>query len=47
MLLYECLLLSFASNPFSANVIALTPKNFNSVVRDSPHGVFVNVCRAT
>jgi len=35
-----------ASNPFSSNVVALTPKNFKQVL-DSPHAWFVNVCRAT
>ena len=33
-----------ASNPFSSNVIALTPKNFKQL-ENSPHTWFVNVCR--
>ena len=33
-----------ASNPFSSNVIALTPKNFKEL-ENSPHVWFVNVCR--
>ena len=33
-----------SSNPFSSNVIALTPKNFKQL-ENSPHVWFVNVCR--
>ena len=33
-----------ASNPFSSNVIALTPHNFKEL-ENSPHVWFVNVCR--
>jgi hypothetical protein len=36
----------YASNPFSSNVVALTPKNWREEVEDSPHPVFVNICRA-
>lgn len=35
----------FAANPFSSNVVALTPKNWRQEVEDSPHAVFVNICR--
>lgn len=34
-----------ASNPYTSNVVALTPKNFKQL-RNSPHVWFVNVCRA-
>lgn len=34
-----------AANPFSSNVIELTPKNWKQEVVDSPHAVFVNICR--
>lgn len=34
-----------AANPFSSNVVALTPKNWKEVVLESPHAVFVNICR--
>lgn len=34
-----------AGNPFSSNVIALTPDNWKKEVLESPHAVFVNVCR--
>lgn len=34
-----------ASNPFSSNVVALTAKNWKEEVEDSPHAVFVNICR--
>ena len=34
-----------AQNPFSSNVVELTPQNWKSVVVDSPHAVFVNICR--
>ena len=37
--------LSHAANPFSKNVVALTPKNFKKEVVESKHAVFVNVCR--
>jgi hypothetical protein len=42
-----CLLSSSveAGNPFSSNVIALTPDNWKKEVLESPHAVFVNVCR--
>ena len=42
-----CLLSSSveAGNPYSSNVIALTPQNWKQEVLDSPHAVFVNVCR--
>jgi len=36
--------LSLASNPFTTNVLALTPSNF-SVLEKSPHTWMVNVCR--
>lgn len=35
-----------ASNPYSSNVVALTAKNWKAEVLDSPHAVFVNICRA-
>jgi hypothetical protein len=35
-----------ASNPFSSNVVALTSKNWREHVEDSPHAVFVNICRS-
>lgn len=34
-----------AKNPFSSNVVALTPQNWKEVVLDNPHAVFVNICR--
>jgi len=34
-----------AANPFTSNVVALTPKNWREEVLDSPHAVFVNICR--
>jgi len=34
------------SNPYSSNVVALTSKNWRQEVEDSPHAVFVNICRA-
>ena len=33
-------------SPFSSNVVALTPRNWKREVEDSPHGVFVNICRS-
>lgn len=30
---------------FSSNVVALTSKNWQKEVIDSPHGVFINICR--
>jgi hypothetical protein len=38
-------LLCLASNPFSTNVIALNARNWRKEVEDSPHAVFVNICR--
>ena len=35
-----------SANPFSSNVVALTPKNWKEEVLDSPYGVFVNICRS-
>jgi len=35
-----------ASNPFSSNVVALDSKNWRHEVLESPHAVFVNVCRS-
>lgn len=40
------LLAAAASNPYSSNVVALTSKNWRSEVEESPHAVFVNICRA-
>lgn len=37
---------AIASNPYSSNVVALTSKNWREEVEDSPHAVFVNICRA-
>jgi len=34
------------SNPYSSNVVALTSQNWQQEVLDSPHAVFVNICRA-
>lgn len=34
-----------ANNPFSSNVVALTPQNWKEIVVDNPHAVFVNICR--
>lgn len=34
-----------AANPFSSNVVALTPENWREVVLDSPHAVMINICR--
>ena len=36
---------ALAGNPFSSNVIALTAKNWKKEVEESPHAVFVNICR--
>jgi hypothetical protein len=30
---------------FSSNVVNLTPKNWRQEVEESPHAVFVNICR--
>jgi len=32
-------------SPFSSNVVALTAKNWKQEVEESPHAVFVNICR--
>lgn len=37
---------AYGANPYSTNVIALTPKNWKEEVVNSPHAVFVNVCRS-
>ena len=34
-----------SSNPFSSNVVALTAQNWKEEVENSPHAVFVNICR--
>lgn len=34
-----------AANPFSSNVVALTAENWKDEVLESPHAVFVNICR--
>jgi hypothetical protein len=34
-----------STSPFSSNVISLTSENWKEVVLDSPHAVFVNICR--
>lgn len=36
---------ALAANPFSSNVVALTAKNWRQEVEESPHAVFVNICR--
>ena len=36
---------SLAASPFSSNVVALTARNWRREVEDSPHAVFVNICR--
>ena len=36
---------ALAANPFSSNVVALTDKNWKKEVLESPHAVFVNICR--
>jgi len=36
---------AFAQSPFSSNVINLTPRNWRREVEESPHVVFVNICR--
>lgn len=50
----QLLLLSFvllssrianAANPFSTNVVALNARNWRKEVEDSPHAVFINICR--
>ena len=33
-------------SPFSSNVVALTSRNWRSLVEESPHAVFVNICRS-
>ena len=35
---------AFASNPFTSNVMSLTPSNW-SMLEQSPHLWMVNVCR--
>lgn len=34
-----------AANPFSSNVVALDSSNWRHEVLESPHAVFVNICR--
>ena len=34
-----------AANPFSSNVVALDSSNWRQEVLESPHAVFVNICR--
>ena len=34
-----------AANPFSSNVVALDATNWRTEVLESPHAVFVNICR--
>lgn len=34
-----------AANPFSSNVVALNARNWRREVEDSPHAVFINICR--
>ncbi len=36
---------AFAQSPFSSNVINLTPRNWRREVEESPHAVFINICR--
>jgi hypothetical protein len=33
------------SSYYSSNVVALTARNWRSEVEESPHAVFVNICR--
>jgi hypothetical protein len=35
-----------ANNPFSSNVVLLTATNWQDEVVNSPHAVFVNICRS-
>ena len=44
-LLVWCVATVSGGNPFSSNVIALTAKNWKEEVEESPHAVFVNMCR--
>jgi hypothetical protein len=34
------------ANPFSSNVVVLTAANWQDEVVNSPHAVFVNICRS-
>ena len=34
-----------AGNPYSSNVVELTARNWRKEVEESPHAVFVNICR--
>ena len=47
LLLLSCITkrMTLAANPFSTNVVALTAHNWKEEVLESPHAVFVNVCR--
>jgi len=45
MTIFAIVFSTVASNPFSSNVVALTSQNWKEEVLDSPHAVFVNICR--
>ena len=45
VLLAVCISSVSSVNPYSSNVVALTAKNWKEEVEDSPHAVFVNICR--
>jgi thiol-disulfide isomerase/thioredoxin len=45
ILLALCISSVTCGNPFSSNVVALTAKNWKEEVEESPHAVFVNMCR--
>lgn len=45
LLLLGTLFVAHASNPFSSNVIELTPKNWRTEVEETGQAVFVNICR--
>jgi hypothetical protein len=34
-----------AASPYSSNVVELTARNWRTEVEESPHAVFVNICR--
>ena len=45
LLLVCCISAVSSGNPFSSNVVALTAKNWKQDIEESPHAVFVNMCR--
>ena len=43
--LHGSVVVQAAANPFSSNVVALDATNWRTEVLESPHAVFVNICR--